>query len=180
MSLVELRQTGETKPNSGDGMDRVVASRRIDKRLLIGGGAAAVLLLVLLFWLFAPRADSQSVERDRLAIATVQSGVFEDFMPLRARVTPLLTVYLDAVEGGRVDKMLVEDGATVAQGPAARRTVQCRTCSFRRSRARPRSSSRSTICAARNWRWRRPGSRTIARLLEAETRLAKARRQYEP
>ena len=30
--------------------------------------------------------------------------------------TPLLTVYLDAVEGGRVEKVLVEDGAMVQQG----------------------------------------------------------------
>jgi HlyD family secretion protein len=28
----------------------------------------------------------------------------------------LLTVYIDAVEGGRVEKMLVEDGATLAKG----------------------------------------------------------------
>ena len=42
--------------------------------------------------------------------------MFEDFLPLRARVTPLITVYLDAVEGGRVDELYVEDGATVAKG----------------------------------------------------------------
>ena len=30
--------------------------------------------------------------------------------------TPLVTVYLDAVEGGRVEKVLVEDGAMVQQG----------------------------------------------------------------
>ncbi len=31
-------------------------------------------------------------------------------------MTPLLTVYLDAVEGGRIDKILVEDGAYVKKG----------------------------------------------------------------
>ncbi|TMJ14958.1 MAG: efflux RND transporter periplasmic adaptor subunit, partial [Alphaproteobacteria bacterium] len=40
----------------------------------------------------------------------------DDFLPLRARVTPLVTVYLDAVEGGRVEKLYVEDGAMVQQG----------------------------------------------------------------
>jgi HlyD family secretion protein len=35
---------------------------------------------------------------------------------LRARVTPLVTVYLDAVEGGRVEQLAVEDGATVVKG----------------------------------------------------------------
>src|SRR5689334_25434331 len=97
-------------------MDRVVERKQIDRRILIAGGAAAVLLLILIFWLFAPRADSQTVSRERLAIAPVQSGVFDDFLPLRARVTPLTSVYLDGVEGGRVVKELVEDGAQVTQG----------------------------------------------------------------
>ena len=92
-------------------MDRVVERKRIDRRILIGAGVAGAILLILLFWLFAPRADSQSVNPDRLTIADVQQGVFDDFLPLRARVTPLVTVYLDAVEGGRVEKKLVEDGA---------------------------------------------------------------------
>jgi HlyD family secretion protein len=51
-----------------------------------------------------------------VTVSTVQTGVFEDFLPLRARVTPLITVYLDAVEGGRVERLLVEDGATVQKG----------------------------------------------------------------
>ena len=116
MSLVELHERTPSAPPSGGGMDRVVVSKRIDKRVLIAGGAVAALLLILAFWLLAPRSDSQSVARDRLAIGAVESGVFEDFMPLRARVTPLVTVYLDAVEGGRVDQMLIEDGAQVVKG----------------------------------------------------------------
>src|SRR5580765_5014138 len=97
-------------------MDRAVEHKRIDRRILIGGAGAALLLLILLFWLFAPRSDSQSVSRDRLTISAAQSGVFEDFLPLRARVTPLVTVYLDAVEGGRVDEKAGEDGAQVTKG----------------------------------------------------------------
>jgi len=97
-------------------MDRIVERKQIDKRILIGGAAAGILVLILIFWLFAPRSDSVSVTRDRLTIAPVERGVFEDFLPLRARVTPLVTVYLDAVEGGQVQKKLVEDGTQVTQG----------------------------------------------------------------
>ena len=53
---------------------------------------------------------------DRIAISTVQSGIFEDFIPIRGRVTPAKTVYLDAVEGGRVERILVEDGASLKAG----------------------------------------------------------------
>jgi HlyD family secretion protein len=116
VSLVELRQASHSEAVSGGAMDRVVERKRIDRKYLIAGGIAAALLLILLFWLFAPRADSVSVSRDRLAIAAVQSGTFDDFLPLRGRVTPLVTVYLDAVEGGRVEQKLVEDGAQVTAG----------------------------------------------------------------
>lgn len=101
---------------SGGAMDRVIQRKRIDKRVLIAGGAAAIVLLILIFWLFAPRSDSQTVNPTRLSISQVQQGTFEDFLPLRARVAPLVTVYLDAVEGGRVEQLAVEDGATVTKG----------------------------------------------------------------
>jgi len=101
---------------SGGAMDREIVARKIDPRTLGGAIAGGLALLALLFWLFAPRGDTQSVSAERLTISTVTSGVFDDFLPLRGRVTPLVTVYLDAVEGGRVEKILVEDGATVQQG----------------------------------------------------------------
>jgi len=43
----------------------------------------------------------------------VTSGTYEDFIPLRATVEPERTVYLDAIEGGRVEAILVEEGAVV-------------------------------------------------------------------
>lgn len=117
MSLVELREVkGEGNAVSGGAMDRVIERKRIDKRILIGAGAGAILLLILLFLLFAPSSGSQTVNPNRLAIAQVKQGIFEDFLPLRARVAPLVTVYLDAVEGGQVEQLAVEDGATVTKG----------------------------------------------------------------
>ncbi|MBV8685637.1 MAG: efflux RND transporter periplasmic adaptor subunit [Alphaproteobacteria bacterium] len=97
-------------------MDRVVERRGLSREIKIGLGAAAALLLGLLFWWFAPTANSQSIAADRVTVSVVEKGRFDDFLPLRARVTPLVTVYLDAVEGGRVEKVLVEDGAMVSKG----------------------------------------------------------------
>ena len=57
-----------------------------------------------------------SVDNSRIVISKVTSGVFEDFIPIRGRVTPAKTVYLDAIEGGRVEKILVEDGASLTTG----------------------------------------------------------------
>ena len=113
MSVVRIKS--EPKGALSGGMDRV-----IEKRKLPGwakyAAAGAIILLLALGWFLAPRGNRQSVQSDRLTISEVRNGTFDDFLPLRSLVTPLLTVYLDAVEGGRVDKILVEDGASVKKG----------------------------------------------------------------
>ena len=178
MSLVELRQPSRSDAVTGGAMDRVVERKGIDKRILIGGAVGAVLLLILVFWLFAPRSGSESVSRDRLTIAAAQSGVFEDFLPLRARVTPLVTVYLDAVEGGRVEKKLVEDGAKVVAGqPLAvlsNAELQLSTLEKQAEVEQQLNNMRSQELALTQTR-----NDNLRDLNEAEIGFAKMRRQYE-
>jgi len=178
MSLVELRQSNRGEAVSGGAMDRVVVRQRIDRRILIAAGGGGLLLLILLFWLFAPRADSQSVEADRLTISTVEQGTFDDFLPLRARVTPLVTVYLDAVEGGRVEKKLVEDGASVVAGqPLAvlsNAELQLSTLEKQAEVEQQLNNMRSQELALTQTR-----NSNLRDLNQAETDLAKMRRQYE-
>lgn len=178
MSLVELRQSGRSEPVSGGAMDKVVVRKTIDKRILIAGAAAGVLLLVILFWLFAPRSDSQSVAKDRLTISQVEQGIFEDFLPLRARVAPLLTVYLDAVEGGRVEQMLVEDGAQVVKGQLlavlSNADLQLSTLARQTEVEQQLNNMRSQELALAQVR-----STNQRDINQAQTDLAKARRQYE-
>ena len=114
MSVVKIKST--EGPQSGGGMDRVVETRKLPNRVKIALAAGGALLLVLLFYFMAPSANSQTVDSSRLTISTVEKGRFDDFLPLRARVEPLVTVFLDAVEGGRVEQVVVEDGAMVQQG----------------------------------------------------------------
>jgi HlyD family secretion protein len=117
MSVIKIKSPeNEAGPQSGGAMDRVIERKGLSRQLKIALGAGAVALAALLFYLFAPNASSQTVAADRVTISTVERGRFDDFLPLRARVTPLVTVFLDAVEGGRVEKVLVEDGAMVQQG----------------------------------------------------------------
>jgi len=178
VSLVELRQPSRSEAVSGGAMDRLVERKRIDKRIFIAGGAGAVLLLVVLFWLVAPRADSVTVAANRLAISTAQSGTFDDFLPLRARVTPLITVYLDAVEGGRVDKKLVEDGAQVTQGQLlavlSNAELQLSTLEKQAEVEQQLNNMRSQELALTETR-----NNNLRDLNQAETDLAKARRQYD-
>ena len=178
MSLVELRQPSHSEAVTGGAMDRVVLRKRIDRKILIAGGAAGLLLLLTLFWLFAPRADSQSVSIDRLTISDVQRGVFDDFLPLRARVTPLVTVYLDAVEGGRVEKKLVEDGAQVVAGqPLAvlsNAELQLSTLEKQAEVEQQLNNMRSQELALTQTR-----NSNLRDLNQAETELTKAKRLYD-
>ena len=178
MSLVELKQPSRSEAVSGGAMDRVVERKRIDKKILIGGAAAAALLLILLFWLFAPRSDSMSVSQDRLAIAAAQSGTFDDFLPLRGRVTPLVTVYLDAIEGGRVDQKLVEDGAHVTEGQLlavlSNAELQLSTLEKQAEVEQQLNNMRSQELALTQTR-----NTNLRDLNQAETDLAKAKRLYD-
>lgn len=101
---------------SGHGMDRVVAHRGLPRWVKFAALAVIAMLAIAGIYLIAPAADSRRIAASRLTISPVTDGRFEDFLPLRARVTPLVTVFLDAVEGGRVDRILVEDGASVVKG----------------------------------------------------------------
>jgi len=173
-----MKLAKETSAVSGGAMDRVVARKTVDKRLIIGGAAAALLLVILFFWLFAPRAGSQSVNPSRLSIVEVRQGIFEDFLPLRGRVTPLLTVYLDAVEGGRVEQLLVEDGAQVVRGqPLAvlsNADLQLSTLARQTEVEQQLNNMRSQELALQQAR-----SANRRDLNQAEIDLSKARRQYE-
>jgi HlyD family secretion protein len=114
MSVVRIASEAKGTPLTG-GMDRVIEKRKLPVWAKYAAGAALLSLLALGWWL-APSGNRQSVQADRLTISEVRNGTFDDFLPLRSLVTPLLTVYLDAVEGGRIDKILVEDGAFVKKG----------------------------------------------------------------
>ncbi len=114
MSVVRMPKS--ESPQSGGGMDRVVARSGLPTRIKLALGAVALLVVLALGWYFAPSANSQTVPTARLTVSTVTQGRFDDFLPLRAQVAPSLTVFLDAVEGGRVERVVVEDGAMVQQG----------------------------------------------------------------
>ena len=98
------------------GMDRKIEAS--PQRRWIKWGVAAVLVIGATV-LLLPRLGSgtaYTVDGRRISIATVHSGVFEDYIPLRGAVEPLKTVFLHAIEGGRVEQVLVEDGVIVEPG----------------------------------------------------------------
>lgn len=102
---------------SGQGMDRTVKKKTPIARK-IGLGAAGALVILFAWWLTGTLLGgrSLSIDSQRIIVSEVTVGMFEDFIPLRGRLMPRSTVYLDAIEGGRVEQVLVEDGVVVAAG----------------------------------------------------------------
>ncbi len=101
---------------TGSAMDRAIAGHRLSPGVKLGLAVLVACALLALFWFYAPQGSSQTVDQSRLTISEVTDGSFHDFIPLRAQVTPLITVYLDAIEGGRVEEVVAEDGAMLAKG----------------------------------------------------------------
>jgi HlyD family secretion protein len=57
-----------------------------------------------------------NIERDKITISSVEKGVFQEFIPVTGTVQPQRTIYLDAIEGGRVENVFAEAGAMLQAG----------------------------------------------------------------
>ena len=179
MSVIKMKASdGEASPLSGGGMDRVVEKKGLSKRVKLGIGGALLLVAATGFYTMAPDASSQTVAADRVTVSTVERGTFDDFLPLRARVTPLVSVYLDAVEGGRVEEVLVEDGAQVQKGQLlavlSNSDLQLNLLARQTEVSREVNSMRSQELALAQTRVQDERS-----VIEAELAAEKAQRQYE-
>ena len=93
-------------------MDKKIAKKTWTlKRIATFGGIALLVGFVLYQFIFADRRSTFKTDKDKLTIATVQRGEFKEFIPQTGTVEPSRTVYLDAIEGGRVEEKYVDDGA---------------------------------------------------------------------
>lgn len=73
------------------------------------------MIVALTVWLDSGGRSARA-EQAKLSIATVSNDVYRDFIPFRGTVVPLETLYLDALEGGRVEHVHVQPGDAVTNG----------------------------------------------------------------
>jgi HlyD family secretion protein len=98
-------------------MDRIIEKKKWStKRLLTIGGIVAVVALIAASYYFTSGKSKLNVDTDRVTIGEIQKGTFQEFIPVNGVVLPLTTIYLDAVEGGRVEEKYVDDGAMMKKG----------------------------------------------------------------
>ena len=101
---------------SGAAMDRTVRRRRITPKRIV---VAVVLLLVALGAVWASsagRGKRLRLDADQVVVSSVEPRPFQEYIALTGTVVPRTTIYLDAIEGGSVQQVLVHEGARVVEG----------------------------------------------------------------
>lgn len=98
-------------------MDRIIEKKLwSQKRILTIAGVAGLAVLIAASLFFTSGKSKLNVDAERITISQVRKGPFQEFIPVNGTVLPITTIYLDAIEGGRVEEKLVEDGAMVTKG----------------------------------------------------------------
>lgn len=103
-------------PSMVSSMDRAIARRRIAGPIPLVAAAFATALAAIAWFVLSPSERTFKVEASKVTISQVAEAPFHDFIPVRGQVVPLETVVLDAVQGGRVEVVLAEDGQHVTTG----------------------------------------------------------------
>ena len=100
-----------------EGMDRPIEKKKglQKKHIWIGAGCAFV-IYILYSMIFGDKSTRLNVDYHKLGIERVIYDVFQDYIAVQGTMEPIRTVYLDAVEGGRVEEILKEEGATLKKG----------------------------------------------------------------
>lgn len=86
------------------------------KRISTILGVTLLVVFVGYQLLFADRRSKLNVEKEKITIANVKRGVFQEFIPQTGTVEPSVTFYLDAIEGGQIKNVLKESGAMLKKG----------------------------------------------------------------
>ena len=98
-------------------MDVPIEKKKFSKSkiAMLGGGLAIVALIA--YVIFQTSGGSKlNVDKERISVNTVTKDVFQENIPVNGIVLPITTIYLDALEGGRVEEKFVEDGAMMKKG----------------------------------------------------------------
>lgn len=98
-------------------MDRIIEKKKWTvRRILTIVFSVAFGLFILYLLFFRDKQSKLYVNEEQLSIAEVKRDRFQEFIPVDAVVYPKTTIYIDAVQGGTVESVFVEDGAILDKG----------------------------------------------------------------
>ncbi|KYG84993.1 hypothetical protein AWW67_17280 [Roseivirga seohaensis] len=86
------------------------------KRIFTILGITGVVALIAYVFIFADKSSKLNVELDKINVAEVTEGAFQEFIPVEGTVNPKTTIYLDAIVGGNVAEKFLDGGVEVEEG----------------------------------------------------------------
>jgi HlyD family secretion protein len=113
-----LRETSRSREGTGEGVDRKIETAWVTPKRAVLAVLALVLVAGLAYavWTTATGGQALNVDREKLTVSTVKQEPFQEFIAVTGNVLPEQTVFLDAVEGGRIEELYVQEGAMVKAG----------------------------------------------------------------
>ncbi|MBN2012968.1 efflux RND transporter periplasmic adaptor subunit [candidate division KSB1 bacterium] len=98
-------------------MDRQIKKKTWTLKRIIGLSiAVAFVAFVIYSFIFGDNSSKLNVQAERLTVSEVQFGDFQEYIPVIGNVLPIITIYLDAIEGGRVEDRFILAGTMVEKG----------------------------------------------------------------
>lgn len=96
-------------------MDRALKKKKWPKIVMFT--LAGLLILALALYISLRSTGSRlNVDPAHITISTVKKGPFQEYIAITGKVLPQNTIYLDAMEGGRVEEIFLEAGSIVKKG----------------------------------------------------------------
>jgi len=102
-----------------NGMDKKIEKKKgLSKEVIwiLLGSLALVFIAFNIF--FGDKSSKLNVEIGKITIEEVKKNIFQDYIAVQGVVEPIQTIFLDAVEGGRVEEKLKEEGSMLKKGDA--------------------------------------------------------------
>lgn len=99
------------------GMDKAIEKKKWTTKKVLNI-SLIVVFMIFLVWLLLLRDNTSKlyIDKSQISIASVTEDKFQEFIPIDGVVFPKNTIYIDAVQGGFVEKVYVEDGAWLKKG----------------------------------------------------------------
>ena len=99
------------------GMDKVIEKKKgLQKKHLLWGLGILAFGFLIAKMAFGDHSSVFRAEKDKLTVSSVEDGMFNDYITVIGQVEPIVTIFLDAVEGGTVEERFIEEGSMVKKG----------------------------------------------------------------
>jgi HlyD family secretion protein len=97
-------------------MDRKIEKKKWSSQKLAGAIAIVFVSIYLIYAILYRGGNTLNVDSTRIVVSEVISAPFQENITVTGMVVPVRSIFLDAVEGGRIDKVFVEAGSIVNEG----------------------------------------------------------------